>query len=428
MYFLNYLNIFKSPIFLEIMTYKVLINDGIDKEGLAMFKRASIEAVNEYYDNKDLIEIIGSFDALLVRSKTKVTRDIIEAGVNNNGVLRMIGRGGVGVDNIDISAANDYGLVVKFAPNGVTNSTSEQAIALMFSVARKIPQSHLTLKNNIWRKKGFEGIELEGKVLGIIGCGRIGQAVAQKARALGMSVNGYDSYWDSVKEKFPDSVIQYNPKEIVLKESDIISLHTGGKDIVIGAYELDLMKPSAILINASRGNNVDENALYNTLLEKRIYGAGLDTYSKEPKKEGEEITEDMKKLASLENIVMTSHLGASTSEGQKKTSIELARVTIDYLLNGDYKNSVNTLKPSREGKPVYTLCVYHDDTPNMFAQMTNVLGRNGINIRDVPSEQIDNLKSVVTNYIIHQPIDETIIKEIYKIRGVKRVLFTDPNN
>lgn len=423
---LNYINIFKGFLFEGFMPYKVLINDGMDKEGLDIFQRENVRFIDKYHEGQTLLDVIGGFDAFLVRSKTKVTREIIEAGVKDRGLLRMIGRGGVGVDNIDVKAANEYGVVVKFAPNGVTNSTAEQAIALMFAIARKIPQSHLALTKGVWRKKQFEGVELEGKTFGVIGCGRIGQSVAAKARALGMNVVGYDAYADSVREKFPDSVIQYVSKEDVLRGSDFVSLHTGGKDVVIGAAELDLMKPSAILINASRGNNIDENALYEKLVRRAIYGAGLDTYVKEPKKEGEEVTEPMARLASLDNVVMTSHLGASTAEGQRKTSIELARVTIDYLLNGDYANSVNTVKPSQEGKPVYTLCVYHADVPNMFAQMTNVLGAHGINIRDVASEQIGEDGRVITNYLVHQPVDSITRDALSVIRGVYRVLFSNP--
>jgi len=402
----------------------VLINDGMDKEGLELFQREGISYVNEYREGANLLETIGNFDAILVRSKTKVTREIIEAGCK--GKLRMIGRGGVGVDNIDVNAANEYGLVVKFAPNGVTNSTAEQAIALMFSVARKIPQSHLALKSGIWRKKAFEGIEIEGKTFGVIGCGRIGQAAASKARSLGMNILGYDANQASVEEKFPDSMIEYSSIENVLQKSDVVSLHVGGKNVIIGKKELEIMKAGAILINASRGNNVDENVLYDALSSGKLYGAGLDTYVNEPKKEGQEITDPMKKLASLENVVLTSHLGASTKEGQRKTSIELARVTADYLLRGDYSNSVNTIKPSEENKKGYLICVYHSDVPGMFGQMTGVLGKNNINIRDVKSEQVLGDGKVITNYVVHQPVDDVVLGQIRAISGVNRVLFTNP--
>lgn len=387
-------------------------------------KQPGFYVVNEFREGQQLIDTIRDFDAFLVRSKTTVTREMIEAGAI--GRLRMIGRGGVGVDNIDIDAANEYGIVVKSAPNGVTNSTAEHAFFLAGAVARKISASNFALRNGVWRKKQFQGIELAGKTFGIIGCGRIGQAVSMKARGIGMEVVGYDANIDYVKEAFPDSVINYMSKDDVLRLSDVVSLHTGGKQNVIGESEIAIMKKGAILINASRGGNVDEGALYNALISGKLYGAGLDTYKGEPKKEGERVTESMSKLAGLDNVVMTSHLGASTGEGQRKTSVELARVTIDYLTNGDYSNSVNTLKPSNEGKPTYTLCIHHADVPDMFGQMSHVLGRNGVNIRAINSEQVGGDGMVITNYTVHQPVEHSVREELRRVSGVVRVLFSNP--
>ncbi|HRZ85273.1 MAG TPA: NAD(P)-dependent oxidoreductase [Candidatus Paceibacterota bacterium] len=404
------------------MSYKVLINDGMDKEGLNIFEKENIQYINEYREGNNLLETIGEFDAFLVRSKTKVTKEIIEAGTN--GKLRIIGRGGVGVDNIDVKSASEHGIVVKFAPNRVTNATAEHTIGLLFSIARKIPQSDFSLKSGFWKKKSLSGIELEGKTLGLIGCGRIGQRVAEKARALGMNVIGYDSNISYLKENFPDSVIEYTDLDNLLTESNVISLHTGGKQQIIGENELSKMKENAILINASRGNNVNEEALYKALSSKKLYGAAIDSYKNEPKNEDQETTESMKKLATLENVVMTSHLGASTNEGQRKTSIELARVTADYLLNGSYSNSVNTIKPSEELSSIYTICIYHKDIPGMFGQMTQILGNNGINIRDMKSEQIAENGKVITNCLVHQQVNEETLRRLRSIIGVQRVLFS----
>lgn len=409
------------------MAYKILINDGMDKEGLELFARERRFVVtNEHYDNAPLLETIMKFDAFLVRSSTIVTRGIIEEGAK--GKLRLIGRGGVGVDNIDCAAAKEHGIIVKTAPNGVTNSTAEHTLFLAGAVARRISSSNFALRSGVWRKKPFQGIELAGKTWGIIGCGRIGQTLAVKARGLGMETIGFDVDFDYVKESFPDSVIEYRTKEEVLGSSDILSLHTGGVDLVIGAPELAMMKPSAILINASRGPNLDEEALYNALIQEKLYGAGLDTYRNEPEKEIKPTTPSMRKLVGLANVVMTPHLGASTKEGQRKTSVELARVTMDFFLEGKFTNSVNTVRPSLEEKLCYTLCIYHDDCPNMFGQMSHVLGSNGVNIRDNPSEIIGDNSRVVTNYIVHQAIDNTILEELRGIPGVHRVLFTDPYN
>lgn len=404
------------------MTFNVLINDGMDVKGLQIFTEERIDYVDEHLEGQKLLGAIPAFDAFLVRSKTSVTKEIIEAGAR--GKLRIIGRGGVGYDNIDKSAADQCGIVVKNAPNGVTNSTAEHAIALMFNVARKIPHSHAALSGGVWRKKQFEGIELEGKTLGIIGCGRIGQSVAVKARALGMNVVGYDTALDWVREQFPDSMVKYMDKEAVLKESDVVSLHTGGKVMIIGEEELAIMKPSTILINASRGANVDEHSLYLALIGGKLYGAGLDTYDGEPKRDGDSTTDSMKRLANLENVVLTSHLGASTREGQRKTSIELARVTADYLKNADYKNSCNTVMPSEEEKAGNTVCIFHDDVPGMFAQMAALFGRSGVNIRAVRSEVAPPVNKAITNYIVQQQVGESVLGELRGIQGVYRVLYT----
>src|SRR5271157_3133344 len=169
---------------------KVLLNDGMDEEGIKLFKNAEIETDNCKRDPKSLVEQIGDFDALVVRSATAVTREIIESGVKGN--LKVIGRAGVGIDNIDIKAAVENGIIVKSAPFGNTNATAELALALMMSVSRRVAQGHYSLKRGIWRKKCFEGTELSGKTLGIIGCGRIGQKLSELAVGLSMETIGYD--------------------------------------------------------------------------------------------------------------------------------------------------------------------------------------------------------------------------------------------
>src|SRR3989338_4794956 len=169
---------------------RVLLNDGMDEEGLEVFKRAGIETDTRKRDIGKLVDEIGGFDSLVVRSATKVTRDVIEAGVKGN--LIIIGRAGVGYDNVDVDAASEYGLVVKYAPHGNTNATAELAIALMLSVSRNIPQAHSSLVDGVWRKKEFQGRELSHKTLGIIGCGRVGQRLSQLVIGFDMEVIGYD--------------------------------------------------------------------------------------------------------------------------------------------------------------------------------------------------------------------------------------------
>jgi len=295
---------------------RILANDGLNEEAVALLKKEGFTIETEKRSTEDLLGEIGDFDALLVRSATKVTREIIEAGTKNGGKLKIVGRGGVGTDNIDLEAAKECGVIVKFAPNGNTNATAEHALGLMFAIARKVPMAHRTLMSGVWHKKRFAGNELHGKTLGIIGCGRIGQCLAGKALGIGMKTVGYDLY------QMQDSNVDYLPSiDDVLKVSDFISLHTGGKTAIITEREFKLMKPTAYLINASRGSNVSEEALCNALKNGVIAGAALDCYEKEPKREGDSFQSC---LHELDNIVMSAHLGASTKNAVRKTGLEIA--------------------------------------------------------------------------------------------------------
>ena len=302
---------------------RILANDGLNEEAVALLKKEGFTVETEKRSTEDLLGEIASYDALLVRSATKVTREIIEAGTKNGGKLKIVGRGGVGTDNIDLEAAKQCGVIVKFAPNGNTNATAEHALGLMFAVARKVPMAHHTLMGGVWHKKRFQGNELHGKTLGIIGCGRIGQCLAGKALGIGMKVVGFDLY------RIEDSNVEYlDSIDDVLKASDFISLHTGGKNAIITEREFKLMKPTAYLINASRGSNVSEEALYNALKNGVIAGAALDCFEKEPKREGEPFN---CRLHELDNIVMSAHLGASTKNAVRKTGLEIATVVTKYL-------------------------------------------------------------------------------------------------
>ncbi|MFW9878357.1 MAG: hydroxyacid dehydrogenase, partial [Candidatus Thorarchaeota archaeon] len=305
-------------------------------KGIELFKKEGMETDTEKKNPEELVKVIGDYDALVVRSATKVTREVLEAG-GANGNLRIVGRAGVGYDNIDVAAATEFEVLVKFAPHGNTNTTAEHAFFLMGAVSRNIPQAHYSLVNGIWRKKQFEGVELYSKTLGIIGCGRIGQRLSQLVTGFSMRVVGYDENPVYVTSNFPQSGIEYISKEDVLRESDYISIHTGGKDLVIGAKEISYMKPSAIFINASRNHNVDYDALYDALKSGKLAGAGIDVHENESK-EGEEFRSRFK---GLDNVVLTSHLGASTKEASEKTSIEMADVVIGYLLRGNLINAIN---------------------------------------------------------------------------------------
>jgi D-3-phosphoglycerate dehydrogenase len=390
---------------------KVLLNDGLEKEGLKIFQEAGIETDTVKRDPAKLLVDIGEFDALVVRSATKVTKEIIEAGAK--GKLKIVGRAGVGYDNIDVAAASENGIVVKSAPYGSTNSVAELAITLMLAASRNIPQAHQCLKGCVWKKKAFQGTELAYKTLGILGCGRIGQKLADIARrGFEMEVIGFDI------KPCPESGIKFLTKEEVLAKADYISIHTGGKNVVIGEKELALMKKTAYLINTSRGSNIDEQALYNALKEGKIAGAALDVYVDEPKTEGIEFN---RKLCELNNVVLSSHLGASTVEAQRETSTEIAKVVSGYLLGGDFQNAVNAGESIElEEIPVYNLFIHHRDVPGVFANIDKVLADGDINIRANYSRQIGK-GYAISVYVLHKKADATIIEKVKAIPNVCNV-------
>ncbi|MCW4017213.1 MAG: ACT domain-containing protein [Candidatus Bathyarchaeota archaeon] len=388
---------------------KVLLNDGLEKEGILMFQQAGIETDAKKRDPEALAAEIADFDALVVRSATKVNREVIEAGAK--GKLKIIGRAGVGYDNIDVEASSEQGIVVKSAPYGNTNAVAELTIGLILSVSRNIPQAHKTLKSGMWEKSKLKGTELSYKTLGILGCGRIGQRVADLARrGFEMEVLGYDIC------PCAESKINYVSKEEVLSKADYLTIHTGGRTVILGEKEFNMMKPSAYIINTSRGQNIDEEALYNVLKEKKIAGAALDVYSLEPKGEGSEFRN---KLRELDNVVFTAHLGASTVEAQRETSTEIARVVSGYLLGGDFANAVNAGESIEfEEKPVYTLFIHHRDVPGVFANIDKVLGENDINIRANYSRQIGKSGYAVSVYVLHQRVKPEILEILRKSPNV----------
>ncbi len=388
---------------------KVLLNDGLEKEGIQVFQQARIETDTKKRDLKALVAEIGDFDALVVRSATKVTREVIQAGAK--GKLKIIGRAGVGYDNIDVEAASEYGIVVKSAPSGNTNAVAELTLALMLNISRKVPQAHQFLKGGVWSKEKLKGTELAYKTLGVLGCGKIGQRVAEVARrGFDMEVIGFDIY------QCAEAKIKYVSKEEVLTKADYITIHTGGKAVIVGEKELALMKPTAYLINTSRGANVDENALYKALKEKKIAGAAIDVYVEEPKGEGAEFKN---KLAELDNVVLSAHLGASTMEAQRETALEMAKVVSGFLLSGDFANAVNAGESIElEEKPVYTLFIHHRDVPGVFANIDKVLADSDINIRANYSRQIGKSGYAISVYVIHKRVPLKTLEILRKIENV----------
>ena len=295
---------------------RILASDGIDKSAVAALTQQGHEVVQEFYEPDALAEKVKEFDVLVVRSATKVRKPIIDSACEA-GKLKLIIRGGVGIDNIDHVYAEEKGIKVMNTPKASSDTVAELALAHMFSVARFINIAGHTMREGKWEKKTYKGIELGGKTLGIIGYGRIGQALGRRAQALGMTVLAYDIY------KIPElenENMQYVEMEELLANSDFISLHTPSIDgkPFINADTISKMKDGVVIINTSRGNNVDEKALLDAINSGKVFGAGLDVFAEEPPKNVE--------LYSHPKVSCTPHIGASTNEAQKRIGAEIVDI------------------------------------------------------------------------------------------------------
>jgi D-3-phosphoglycerate dehydrogenase len=311
---------------------KVLISDPISEEGIEILKNAGLEVVYKPgLPYEELLEIIPQFDALIIRSATKVTKEVIERAKN----LKVIGRAGTGLDNVDLQAANEKGIVVMNVPGGNTLSAAEHTLALLFAIARNIPQAVIYLKEGKWEKKKFMGVELNNKVLGIIGLGRIGSIVADRALGMKMKVIAYDPFVSP--EAAEKKGVELVSLEELYRRSDFITIHTPlTKETyhLIDEKAFSMMKDGVYIINCARGGIIDEEALYKAMVSGKVAGAALDVFEKEP-------VDPNHPLLSLENFIGTPHLGASTIEAQKIVAIEIANQLVDYLLKGIIRNAVN---------------------------------------------------------------------------------------
>ncbi len=310
---------------------KVLISDKLEKQAVDILQAKGLQVdINTELTPEQLKEKIKGYDALIVRSKTKATKEIIDASDN----LKVIGRAGVGVDNIDIPAATAKGIVVMNAPSGNTISAAEHAFALMFALSRNIPQAHSTLKGKKWDKKKFSGVEVYGKTVGVIGLGRVGSHMANMAKGVGMKVIGNDPL--ITKEKAQSIGVELVSLDELFAAADFISLHvprTPETKNLIGEDALNKMKKNVRIINCARGGVVDETALYNALKAGKIAGAALDVFAQEPLVDSP--------LLELDNVVVTPHLGASTQEAQIKVAVDIANSIALALKEGKFENALN---------------------------------------------------------------------------------------
>ncbi len=343
---------------------KVLITDTIDQEGIDILAaEEGIEVVEDYSLNEtDLAGAIGPYHALITRSGTDVTAEVIGKAEN----LRVIGRAGVGVDNVDIESASRRGIIVMNAPTGNTLAATEHTLAMMLAAVRKLPFAHNSLDGGEWARKKFMGIQLYKRTLGIVGLGRIGSEVAKRAASFGMKIVAYDPYIK--REKAESMGVALTDKiEDLLSSADIITFHVPLTDetiSMIGTAEIEHMKERVVLINCARGGIVDESDLADALKSGKVYMAAVDVFVEEP-------LPDDSPLHGTPNLIITPHLGANTEEAQKNVSVIIAQQVVNVLKGRSYENAVNL--PYVRGKLAPELQAYFDLAEKMgrlLAQFT----------------------------------------------------------
>ncbi len=329
---------------------KVLISDKLSPAAVEIFRSRGIEAdLKTGLSPAELRAIIGQYDGLAVRSSTKVTRELLDCAPN----LKVVGRAGIGVDNVDVKSATAAGVVVMNTPYGNAITTAEHAIAMMFALARQIPEASASTKAGRWEKNRFMGVELTAKTLGLVGCGNIGSIVADRAIGLRMRVIAYDPYL--TEKRALDLGVEKVELDDLLARADIITLHTPLTEHtrnLLSREALAKTKKGVRIVNCARGGLVDEAALAEALASGHVAGAALDVFETEPATESP--------LFSLENVVCTPHLGAATSEAQENVALQVAEQMSDFLLTGAVSNAINMPSVSAEDaprlKPYMELC------------------------------------------------------------------------
>ncbi len=301
---------------------KILISDAIAKEGVELLKKEGHEVDVKKLTPEELVAQIGGYDAIIVRSATKVTADVINAGKN----LKIIGRAGVGLDNVDAKVAKEKGIKVVNTPAATSISVAELAMGHMIAASRWIGYGTSTMKEGKWEKKAMEGVELHGKTLGLIGVGRIGRETAKRAIAFGMKVVAYDPY---VSDPGMEG-IKMVPKDELVANADFISLHiplTPETKNILDKADFEKCKKGLVVVNCARGGTISEDALYDALKSGKVFAAGIDVFEKEP-------PEGTNKLATLPNVALTPHIGAATEEGQLRAGVQIAEQIANHFKKG----------------------------------------------------------------------------------------------
>ena len=309
---------------------KVLISDAMDDiaEKILLSNNIEVDVITNFTPD-ELNQNIISYDGLIVRSATKVNKEVIENAKN----LKVVGRAGAGVDNIDIKAAKQKNIIVMNTPGGNTNATAEHTLALLLSLSRKISKADITTHKGEWAKKSLKGNEIKGKTIGIIGFGNVGKRFAQMCNALGLNVLIYSKTFDTIRNEFPDYVSCDLNK--ILKEADIISFHCKPNpdgSSIISAKEINIMKKNVLIINTARGNLVSETDLKDAIKNNTIGGVALDVFEEEPAKNNI--------LFGLDNVLLTPHIAASTAEAQIIVAEMIANQFVDFFLKNKVSNSV----------------------------------------------------------------------------------------
>jgi D-3-phosphoglycerate dehydrogenase len=313
--------------------YKILVSDPISDMGIQQLVEADDVTVDKQtgLSEEELIRVIGEYDALLVRSQTRVTEKVLEAGKR----LKVVGRAGVGVDNIDLEAATNRGIIVINAPDGNTITTCEHTFAMMMALARHIPQAYMKTVNGEWDRKSFIGVELRNKTLGVLGMGRIGSEVAKRAKAFGMNVIGYDPFLS--EERAEKLGIRLGSVDDILVQADFITVHTPltpETRHMISRPQFQKMKPGMRIVNCARGGIIDEAALIEAIEQGIVAGAAFDVFEEEPPAPDHPFLNHPK-------IIVTPHLGASTIEAQENVAIDVSEQVLHILRNEPFKNAVN---------------------------------------------------------------------------------------
>jgi len=309
---------------------KVLISDAMDNiaEKILLSNNIEVDVITNFTPD-ELNQNIISYDGLIVRSATKVNKEVIENAKN----LKVVGRAGAGVDNIDINAAKQKNIIVMNTPGGNTNATAEHTLALLLSLSRKISKADITTHKGEWAKKSLKGNEIKGKTIGIIGFGNVGKRFAQMCNALGLKVLIYSKTFDAIRNEFPDYLSCDLNK--ILKEADIISFHCKPNpdgSSIISSKEINIMKKNVLIINTARGNLVSEIDLKDAIKNNTIGGVALDVFEEEPAKNNI--------LFGLENVLLTPHIAASTAEAQIIVAEMIANQFVDFFLKNKISNSV----------------------------------------------------------------------------------------